>query len=79
MMNGGLLRVTRAGANELGLSLCVTSDSGHSEFHVLREPGLSDGLWRQSVTLAATGDGGPLRVFLERKLCEIRAQAAQAV
>ena len=38
---GGLLRVTRAVANEPGLSLCVTSDSGHSKFHVLHEPGLS--------------------------------------
>ena len=62
-MNGGLLRVTRAGANEPGLPLCVTSDSGHSKFHVLREPGLSDGPWRQSVTLAAASDGGPLGVF----------------
>ena len=79
MMNGGLLRVTRAGANEPGLSLCVMSDSGHSKFHVLREPGLSDGPWRQSVTLAAASDGGPLRVFLERKFCEICAQATQAV
>ena len=74
---GGLLRVTRAVANEPGLSLCVTSDSGHSKFQVLREPGLSDGPWRQSVILAAASDGGPLRVFLERKLCEIRAQATK--
>ena len=78
-MNGGLLQVTLAGANEPGLSLCVMSDSGHSKFHVLREPGLSDGSWRQSVTLAAASDSGPLRVFLERKFCEIRAQATQAV
>ena len=49
--------MTRAGANEPGLSLCVTSDSGHSKFHVLLEPGLSDGPWRQSVTLAAAMAG----------------------
>ena len=66
-MSGGLLRVTRVRANEPGLSLCVTSDSGHSKIHVLREPGPSDGPWRQSVTLAAASDSGPLRVFLERK------------
>ena len=71
----GLLRVTQAGANGPGLSLGVTSDSGHSKFHVLRVQGQSDGPWRQSGTLAAASDGGPLRVFLERKLCEIRAQA----
>ena len=52
-MDCGLLRVTRAGASEPGWPLCVTSDSGHSKFHVLREPGLSDGPWRQSVTLSA--------------------------
>ena len=32
-------------------------------------------VWRQSVTWAAASEGGPLRVFLERKLCKIRAQA----
>ena len=80
VMNGGLLRVTRAGANEPGLSMCVMSDSVHSKFHVLREPGLSDGPRRQSVTLAgAASDGGPLRVFLERKLCEIRAGHSSSV
>ena len=78
-MNGGLLPVTRAEANEPGLSLCVTSESGHSKFHVLREPGLIDGPWRQSVTLAAASNGGLLQVFLERKLGEIRAQVTQAV
>ena len=79
-MNCGLLRVTRAGANEPGLSMCAMSDSGHSKFHVLREPGLSDGPRRQSVTLAgAASDGGPLRVFLERKLCEIRAGHSSSV
>ena len=41
-MDDGLLRVTRAGTSEPGWPLCVTSDSGHSKFHVLREPGLSD-------------------------------------
>ena len=41
-MDGGLLRVTRAGASEPGWLLCVTSDSGHSKFRVLRESGLSD-------------------------------------
>ena len=66
-MNCGLLRVTRAGANEPGLSMCAMSDSGHSKFHVLREPGLSDGPRRQSVTLAAASDGGPLRVFFGKK------------
>ena len=40
-MDCGLLRVTRAGASEPGWPLCVTSGSGHSKFHVLREPGLS--------------------------------------
>ena len=57
-MDCGLLRVTRAGASEPGWPLCVTSDSGHSKFHMLREPGLSDGRWRQSVTLAAASDVG---------------------
>ena len=79
MINGGLLRVTRAGANEQCLSLCVMSDLGHSKFDVLLEQGLSDGPWRQSVTLAAASDVGLLQVFLERKFCEIRAQATQAV
>ena len=41
-MDGGLLRVTRAKASEPGWALCVTSDLGHSKFHVLREPGLID-------------------------------------
>ena len=54
------------------------TDSGHSKFQVLREPGLKDGPWRESVTLAAASDGGPLQVFLERKLCKIRAQTTQA-
>ena len=60
-MSGGLLRVTLVRANEPGLSLCVTSDSGHSKIHVLREPGPSDGPWRQSVTLAAASDSGYFR------------------
>ena len=50
-MNGSLLQVTWAGANEQRLSLWVTSDSDHSKFHVpvvLREPGLSDGPWRHT-------------------------------
>ena len=44
VLDGGPLRqrVTRAGASEPGWQLCVTSDSGHSKFRVLREPGLSD-------------------------------------
>ena len=71
-MNGGLLRVTRAGANEHGLSLCVMSDSGHSKFHVLRKQGLSDGPWCQSVNPAAASDGGQLLVFLERNLQPLR-------
>ena len=65
-MNRWLRRVTRAG-------------SGHSKFHVLREPGLSDGPWCQSVTLAGASDGGPLLVFLERKICEIRAGHSSSV
>ena len=80
-MNGGLLRVTWAGANlnEPGLSLCVTSDSGHSKFHVRHEPGLIDGPWRQSVTLAAASDCGRCGYFWKENFCEIRAQATQAV
>ena len=39
---GGPLRVTRVAASEAGWPLCVTSDSSHSKFHVLREPGLSE-------------------------------------
>ena len=42
LMDGGLLQVTWAGTSEPGWQLCVTSDSGHSKFRVLREPGLSD-------------------------------------
>ena len=38
VMNCGPLRVTRAGASESGLPLCVTSYSGQSKFHVLSEP-----------------------------------------
>ena len=34
--------MTLAWASEPGWLLCVTSNSGHSKFHVLREPGLSD-------------------------------------
>ena len=33
--------------------------------------------WLQSVTSAAASEGGPLRVFLERKLCEICAQTTK--
>ena len=63
-MNGGLLRVTRAEASEPGWPLCVTSDSGHSKFHVLREPGLSDSESGHGVT--ASSQLGPAWLWGQR-------------
>ena len=88
-MDCGLLRLTRAGASEPGWQVCVvTRVIVSSTCFRDQEPGLSDSesghasiviclVWRQSVTWAAASEGGPLRVFLERKLCEICAQYSQ--
>ena len=60
-MDGGLLQVTWAGTSEPGWQLCVTSDSGHSKFRVLREPGLSDS--ESGHGISVTWGLGPLRVM----------------